>query len=126
MQVVTLSKRNLLTLLHKLVMDSSDRGLIKPGPNGPTLVTVVSDEEAYRNRAPGGMHPQTEMFIRLAERALKVAERQMVQDQNPPAWAVAAAKALNGCEVCGNTDACVEVMDDAVTIRDAFNAEYGL
>lgn len=125
MQFLTLSKRNLLTLLHKLVMDGSDRTLIKPGPNGPTVVSVVSDEEAYRNRAPGTMHPQTEMFIRLAAQALKVAERQMVQDQNPPAWTIKAAKALAGCDICASDNACSEIMDDAAVIRDAFFAEYG-
>jgi hypothetical protein len=94
MQFVTLSKRNLLTLLHKLVMPGSERTLLKPGPNGSTLVSVVTDEEAYRNREPGRMHPETEMFIREATSALKIAEKDMQIGSNPPPWCYDAAKAI--------------------------------
>jgi len=69
---LTLSKRNLLTLLHKLEMPGSQRTIIKPTPEGRAIVSVISDEEAYRNRAPGEMHPDTETFIRDVETALAV------------------------------------------------------
>jgi len=67
---VTLSRRNLLALLHKLEMPGSHRRIIKPTPAGNVLVSVITDEEAYRNRAPGPMHPDTEEFIVQMEKAL--------------------------------------------------------
>ncbi len=39
MYYLALSTRNLLTLLHKLVMADSERALIKPGLGGPTCGT---------------------------------------------------------------------------------------
>jgi hypothetical protein len=114
MQTLELSKRNLLTLLHKLTLRDSKRSLVKPGPNGPTLVTAVSDAEAYKDRAPGQMHPETEEFIRRAEQALKIAEP---GDQNPPAWAIRAAAAVNK----NYTD-----FPDSEIIAQCFREEYGL
>jgi hypothetical protein len=83
--VVTLSRRNLLALLHKLDMPGSARqiesnhsyedGILTPfgvaealGAKMPptTLVLrVEDDDEHYANRpAPGSMRPATESFIR--------------------------------------------------------------
>jgi hypothetical protein len=85
----------------------------------------VTDEEAYRNRAPGQMHPQTEMFIRLAERALKVAEKQMKGDENPPLWAVNAAKAVAQLDgFCAGNCCCQEIQRDARTIAAAHDAYF--
>lgn len=72
---VALSKRNLLSLLHKLEMPGSERTIIKPTPNGNVVVSVVPDEEAYRNRPAGPMHPETEQFIVDMEVALAYARR---------------------------------------------------
>lgn len=68
---ITLSQRNLLTLLHKLHMEGSSRTLLKPTPNGCAYVSVESDEEAYHDREPGGAHPETEGFIARAEAWLR-------------------------------------------------------
>jgi hypothetical protein len=75
------------------------------------------------------MHPETEIFAQLLARALKIV-RQMQSEQNPPAWAVKAAKALaafnNTCCV-GNCDQlCPTIVADARIIANAFHAEYGL
>jgi hypothetical protein len=72
---IALSKRNLLTLLHKLEFPGSKRTIIKPTSTGDVVVSVVTDEEAYRNRAPGPMHPDTEDFIHDMEEALVVVRR---------------------------------------------------
>jgi len=123
---LALSKRNLLTLLHKLVMGDSERALLKPGLGGPTYVTVVTDEEAYRNRAPGPMHPQTETFIRLADRALKVAAKQMQTDANPPTWAINAARDLAKRDgfCASDTCCCSEMVRDAKVIAAAHDAYF--
>jgi hypothetical protein len=67
-----LSKRNLLTLLSKLERqeagDETACGIIKfKNKNDPfvnsmdeILVTAISDEKFYINRAPGIMHPLDE------------------------------------------------------------------
>ena len=63
---ITLSRRNLLSLLHKLDMPGSARELI--GPNRDFSVCAEDDKEHYANRLPAGrMHPQTEKFIERAE-----------------------------------------------------------
>ena len=69
---VALSRRNLLALLHKMEMPGSERTIIKPTPTGQVIVSAVTDEEAYRNRAPGPMHPATEAFIIELEAALSL------------------------------------------------------
>ena len=65
---VTLSRRNLLTLLAKLDIPGSHRTIIKPG--GIT-VTAESDEVVYAGRRPGRMDPQTEVLIDEMEEALR-------------------------------------------------------
>ena len=64
---VTLSRRNLLTLLAKLDIPGSHRTIIKPG--GIT-VTAEQDEVVYAGRRPGRMEPQTEALIEAMEEAL--------------------------------------------------------
>ena len=62
--LVTLSKRNLLALLHKLEMAGSFRTLISPDEK--LAISVETDEEHYggRDHPPGEMHPQTEAFLK--------------------------------------------------------------
>lgn len=61
---VVLSRRNLLSLLHKLDMEGSRRTLIAPG--FAVVVRAEQDEEHYKGRevGPGPMHPETEAFIK--------------------------------------------------------------
>ena len=125
-QSVTLSRRNLLTLLSMLELDGH-KTLTKPGPLGPTLVSVLSDEEAYRNREAGPMSPWREMFIRLMEDALKVVRRRMQRDSNPPPWALEAARRMRAAEGCaGCEEPCGLIAADAQVIADCYRAEYGL
>ncbi len=72
MKTLELSKRNLLTLLHKLQVPGSLATLDKPTPDGRVLVTAVADEVAYANRQPGPMSRDTEEFIEDVEEFLKV------------------------------------------------------
>ena len=72
---ITLSQRNLLTLLAKLDGYPPDSActITSSGVDGPTLeVHAEVDEEHYGDRpeAPGPMHPDTEARIR----------------RGPPAW----------------------------------------
>jgi hypothetical protein len=64
---VTLSRRNLLTLLQKLEMAGSARTVIgQDCPEGWTLVLQAEDDDehyAQRPAPPGPMHPETEAFI---------------------------------------------------------------
>lgn len=58
--LIVLSKRNLLALLHKLDVPTSARTLISDG----FAVQCESDEEHYANReVPGKMSTDTEEFI---------------------------------------------------------------
>jgi len=66
---VTLSRRNLLSLLHKLEMRGSACTIIK---SGGIVVHCQSDEECYAGREPGPMHPDTEEFVREMGAALKI------------------------------------------------------
>ena len=83
--VVTLSRRNLLALLHKLEMPGSSRQLENndcyedgvqtpwyPGeeeqtdlPRTTLVLCCEDDEEHYGQRTfgPGAMHPETEQFV---------------------------------------------------------------
>lgn len=73
--VVTLSRRNLLALLHKLDMPNSSQAISnreifvngeRPDYDDYTfLIRSESDEEHYANReaGPGVMHPTTERFV---------------------------------------------------------------
>jgi hypothetical protein len=68
--IITLSKRNLLSLLHKLEMPGSHCTIVKPDG---TIVVVESDEVHYADRpegSPGPMHPDTEAFVRDLNEAL--------------------------------------------------------
>lgn len=67
--IVTLSRRNLLGLLHKLDMEGSARTLVKHGEgNGGHDVLVVQcedDKDHYATRPegpPGPMHPLSEAY----------------------------------------------------------------
>lgn len=73
---VTLSRRNLLTLLHKLDMPGSARqienndcwedGEQTPYPGTTLVLRCEDDEEHYGSRpsGPGVMHPDSETFVR--------------------------------------------------------------
>ncbi len=66
---LTLSQRNLLTLLAKLQIPGSRCTIIKPGG---TVVIAESDEIHYKDRCPPGpMSPDTEAFIRRLEEFLR-------------------------------------------------------
>ncbi len=60
MMIITLSRRNLLTLLHKLEVTGSARTIIIPTG---IRVTAIPDEEHYGDRLPGPVYPDTEDFI---------------------------------------------------------------
>jgi hypothetical protein len=60
---VTLSRRNLLSLLHKLDWDGSAR-TIEKSEDGVILTVVAEDDtEHYGEHAAGVMHDETERFI---------------------------------------------------------------
>lgn len=70
--IVTLSRRNVLALLHKLDMPESHRTLFSgdtfsegvPVANLRLMVQVEDDPVHYVAReAPGMMHPDTEAFV---------------------------------------------------------------
>jgi hypothetical protein len=67
---VTLSRRNILTLLHKLDMPGSARTIVKEFPEQDyfLIVKAEDDDEHYQGRTPGFMHPDTEDFIEAAKR----------------------------------------------------------
>ena len=80
---IRLSQRNLLSLLHKLEMPGSVRTIIKATDDGEeVLIEAVTDEECYAGRDPGPMHPETEIFVSLLARALKIVRRQI--EGEPP------------------------------------------
>ena len=60
--MIILSRRNILSLLHKLDMPGSSRTLIAPAC--AFAIRVEEDEAHYAGRQPGPMHPDTEEFIR--------------------------------------------------------------
>jgi len=84
---VKLSRRNLLSLLHKLEMPGSRRTIIKQiDLNSPVgteadeiAVVAVTDEECYAGRDPGAMQPETEQFVTDLTEALELV-RQRRQD----------------------------------------------
>lgn len=63
--VVTLSRRNLLALLHKLDMEGSARTIqCEIGDVALLQVRAEDDAEHYADREPAGdMHPDTERYI---------------------------------------------------------------
>lgn len=70
---VTLSRRNLLSLLHKLDLAGSARRIendyvfqyAQPSDDYILVLRVEDDEQHYEGRPvpPGVMHPETEAFI---------------------------------------------------------------
>lgn len=62
---VTLSRRNLLTLLHKLDMPDSHRTIRRlTDDNLAVWVTAEDDAEHYGTvRTPGPVHPSSEAFV---------------------------------------------------------------
>lgn len=118
---ITLSRRNLLTLLHRLVMPYHEAVLYKPGGN---LVIAEDDVVHYKGRAPGPMRPQDEQFITLMGHALKLVKKQMEGQRNPAEWITEVSKAINqryggcSCRQC----------EEAITrlITDAYRTEFGL
>lgn len=65
---VTLSRRNILALLHKLDWEGSERTIEKvcSGHGGERMIlTLVAeeDDEHYGDDEPGVMHTATESFI---------------------------------------------------------------
>jgi len=69
MLTVTLSRRNLLSLLHKLEFPNSKRTIIKDA-GVEIAVVAITDEECYADRDPGPMHPDTEQFVAEVGEAL--------------------------------------------------------
>ena len=68
MSMVTLSRRNLLTLLAKLEIPGSSRTIIKPDG---TYVIAEPDELHYQGRVPPGpMTPETEEIATVIDHAL--------------------------------------------------------
>ena len=69
--VVTLSERNLQTLLHKLTVPTSARTLVSQDvwadrtlqPHGMLVVVAERDETHYAKRPPGRVHPHTELAL---------------------------------------------------------------
>jgi hypothetical protein len=65
---ITLSKRNLLALVHKLDMEGSNRTLDWQDWDGLRLtVHCEPDGVHYMDREPGTMHPLSEEFIQNHE-----------------------------------------------------------
>lgn len=63
---VYVSRRNLLTLLHKFEMTDSERTLSRRPHDGGSrsLILIADDDDAhYGDRVPGAVHPQTEEAI---------------------------------------------------------------
>lgn len=61
---VTLSRRNLLALLHKLDWEGSERTIQKLADDGMILTVVAEDnDEHYGDGEAGVMHDETERFI---------------------------------------------------------------
>ena len=61
--VLKISRRNLLSLLHKLDMEGSHRTILKPYKNSYITIQAEEDDAHYNGRMPGIMHPETEQFI---------------------------------------------------------------
>jgi hypothetical protein len=63
---ITLSRRNLLSLLHKLDMPGSHRTLekVERGKAAVLVVHAEDDAEHYGDRPAGPMHELTEAFVR--------------------------------------------------------------
>ena len=88
---VVLSRRNLLSLLHKLEMPGSFCTIVKPDG---TAIKAEPDEVHYANRVggPGTMHPDTEQFVADLEEALKIVRRKRAAPIDPTV-----GKAIEDC-----------------------------
>jgi len=69
---IVLSRRNLLSLLHKLEMKDSARTIIKYTDSDEPLLVSSMDDNEYYDRAPGQMHPETEAFVEDMMCALEI------------------------------------------------------
>jgi|WetSurMetagenome_2_1015567.scaffolds.fasta_scaffold130595_2 hypothetical protein len=67
---VTLSQRNILTLLSQLVEGREVATVYKPTEQGLVEIKAIPDTVAYANRKPGIMRPSTERFIERLSRIL--------------------------------------------------------
>lgn len=71
---VTLSERNIKTLLLKLQTKPSERSIVRRVEGGQTLfLTVESDAEHYKNREAGPAYEEALVYKQLVD-ALKKAE----------------------------------------------------
>lgn len=62
---VSVSRRNLLTLLYKLDKDPTSRCTLEiTGDAGFLSVKAEKDEVHYKDREPGRMHPDIETYMR--------------------------------------------------------------
>lgn len=61
---VVLSKRNLLTLLHKLDVPTSKREIVKQTGGVFISVRAEDDNTHYKDATPGKMSTDTEAFIK--------------------------------------------------------------
>lgn len=70
--IVTLSRRNLLTLLSKLDWAESQKTIVRLNGDGTVLLVVRAEEDAdaYQNRPAGQMHPDTEKFLKENKEAI--------------------------------------------------------
>jgi hypothetical protein len=69
---VKLSRRNLLSLLHKLEMEDSAFTIIKYTDDGMVTLIAEPDEVHYGDRIPGTMHWETERFVMEMNKALEI------------------------------------------------------
>lgn len=92
MIVVRLSQRNILALLHKLVLPGSAREIIKWSedqsgvglPSEQVAIRVATDDEVYGVRRPGEMHPDTERFVSaMEEQVARIIAEMYPSDQAP-------------------------------------------
>jgi len=90
--MIRLSQRNLLTLLHGLETRGV-RHLHKPDVG---LVVAEMDARHYQGREYGRMSLPTEAFITGMIPAIRRVEQQVYCDQNPPEWALTAARVIVG------------------------------
>ena len=90
--MIRLSQRNLLTLLHGLEVRGT-RHLLKPDQG---LIVAETDDRHYQGREYGRMSLPTEAFIAGMIPVIRRVEQQIHCDQNPPEWALTAARVIVG------------------------------
>ncbi len=82
--LVTLSRTNLRTLLHKLDNPSSFRTLCRSCENGVDLIVhAEEDENHYRDRKRGVMSPETEKALERAQADGARAEHERMYRDDP-------------------------------------------